>query len=168
MQRFLGFRNTENTQKKEEAERKKEKKKEEGKNPGIIMHVHDISQKFWICDTRVNPPCDTCLTKSLSYLFESMHGTEIVPVLFSKETWMRNRKAGVTSFLFQPRSRTHLCDTTKITRHEIFYFDYFSRVRFFFKWKFTSDSWLRSLFRKMIYYIWKFRIMIEFKIAFLI
>lgn len=34
MQRFLGFRNTENTQKKEEAERKKEKKKRRGKKSG--------------------------------------------------------------------------------------------------------------------------------------
>lgn len=89
------------------------------------MHTYDISQKFWICDTRVNPPRGTCLTKSLSYLFESMHGTEIVPVLFSQGNLdEKYEKAGVTSFLFQPRS----WDTTKNFLSE-----------FFFKWKFTSD-----------------------------
>lgn len=125
MQRFLGFRNTENTQKrKRQREKKKnEKKKERGKKSrdhnARVRYIAEILNLRHAC---VNPPCGTCLTKSLSYLFESMHGTEIVPVLFSQGNL--DEKAEVTSFLFQPRSRTHLCDTTKITRYEIFYLDF--------------------------------------------
>lgn len=128
----------------------KKKRRGEKKSRDHNARVRYIAEILNLRHACVNPPCGTCLTKSLSYLFESMHGTEIVPVLFSQGNL--DEKAEVTSFLFQPRSRTHLCDTTKITRYEIFYLDFVLIMLDFFKWKFSDRDFSFFFFflRKML------------------